>query len=128
MRIYETYPVILFVDNKSAAPSLISGSGTSDLVTQMCAALWALAASAGINVWIEWAPPKLNIADAPSRACNIPRSDNEITSSYELIAPPERFLKRVISSFHLSQARYGRRGCVSLGRVPCCFNFCPGEI
>ena len=45
-------PIVLFVGNKSAASALISGTGASDLATQICAAFWALAASAGVNVWV----------------------------------------------------------------------------
>ena len=120
-------PIVLFVDNKSAASALISGTGTSDLATQICAAFWALAASAGVNVWIEWVPSHLNIADAPSRACNRLRNDNEITNSFEVIPPLHKFLKRVTAPFHLSQARYGHRGLKTVAKIPFCFNFCHKE-
>ena len=121
-------PVILLVDNKGDASALISGSGPSDLATQICAAFWALAASAGVNAWIEWAPSKLNIAGAPSRACHLPRNDNEITRAYEYTHHPYKYLKRVASPFHLSQARYGRKGLVAFSGPPLRFNFCPNTV
>ena len=105
-------PVLLFVDNKAAQSALISGSGASDLANQICAAFWALAASAGINVWVEWVSSKLNIADSPSRACNVPRNDNEVTEQFPNIPLPGPFLERVTAPFHLSKARYGEEGCV----------------
>ena len=58
-------PASLVVENQADQASLISGKEKSGLPTQICAAFWALEASAGINVWVECVPSKLNIADAP---------------------------------------------------------------
>ena len=44
-------PAILFVGNQAAQAALISGAVKSDMASQICADFWALAASAGINVW-----------------------------------------------------------------------------
>ena len=74
-------PVILFVDNKAAQSSLIAGPGESGAADQICAAFWAYAALAGVNVWARYSPSKLNIADAPLRARNVPRGDNETTTA-----------------------------------------------
>ena len=111
-------PVILLVDNQAAQAALISGSGKSELATQICAAFWSLSASAGINVWLECVPSKLNIPDAPSRACNVPRNDNEPTDSFENIPLPGSFLRRVQAPIHLPKARYGEEWCVSHGFPP----------
>ena len=123
IRYTENTPVILFVDNQDAQAALISGSGESDLSTQICAAFWELAASDGVNIWVEYAPSKLNIADAPSRARHAPRNDNEITSSFGNIPLPMEFLARAQAPIHLSKARYGEDGCFSLGFPTLCLNF-----
>ena len=123
IRYTKNTPVVLFVDNQAALAALISGNGDSDLANQICGAFWALAASAAINVWIEYVPSKLNVADAPSRACDVLRNDNEITNSFENVPMPLEFLQRVQAPIHLSRARYGEEGCQSHCFPPLCFNF-----
>ena len=123
IRYTENNPVILFVDNQDAQAALISGGGESDISAQICAAFGALAASVGVNVWIEYVPSRLNIADAPSRARNVPRGDSEITNSFENIPLPMELWVRVQAPIHLSKARYGEDGCFSLGFPTLCLNF-----
>ena len=49
--------IILFVDNHEDHEALIPGIVESDLSTRICAVFWALAASAGADVWVEYAHP-----------------------------------------------------------------------
>ena len=116
-------PLILFVDNQSAMSALISGTGKSDIATQICAAFWSFSSSGGLNVRAEYAPSKLNIADSPSRAFHAPRGDNEITNSFGNIPLPGEFVRRVLAPIHLSKSRFGEEGWASRSFHPICFNF-----
>ena len=96
-------PAILFVDNQSSQDALISGTWKSDLATQICASFWTLEASGGVNVRAGYVPSELNIPDAPSMACSVPRKGNEITNSFGNVPKPDAFLGSVIPA--ISQCR-----------------------
>ena len=70
-------------------------------------------------------PVETKYRRCPERECNLLRSDNEITNSYELISPPSKFLKRGASPFRLPQARYGHEGLVSFDKIPFLFELLP---
>lgn len=120
--IYKNTPPILFVDKQSAQAYLISGTGKPDIADQICTAFWALESSAGINVWVEYVPSKLNISDSPPRARNVPGGDNEITNSFESAPTPNTFSQRVLATFHLQKAMCGEHGRVSHGSATLFFN------
>ena len=60
--------VVCFVDNKAALGMLVKGWSRADDANAIAAQCWWTMAALGIEIFWEYVPSKLNLADGPSRS------------------------------------------------------------
>ena len=64
-------PVLLCCDNMGARGAVVRGSCATPIGRMLSAAFWNVAAMFSCAVWVEFVASALNVADPPSRACEL---------------------------------------------------------
>ena len=64
-------PVLVCCDNLGARGAVVRGSCTAAIGRMLSAAFWNVAAVFSCAVWIDFVASALNVADPPSRACEL---------------------------------------------------------
>ena len=59
--------LLFFIDNKAALGSMVGGWSNEDVINDITALTWQIAAQMQLYVYFEWVESKANIIDAASR-------------------------------------------------------------
>ena len=98
------HPVLMRGDNNSAVAALVRGNCDSAIGRILTAVFWAIAAFYGTPVRIEEVRSEFNIADPPSRACNL--LDDPSVLETPNFGIPETFKHTFISKENLLKAQF----------------------
>ena len=91
-------------DNNSAVAALVRGNCDSEIGGILTAVFWEIAAFYGTPVWIAEVRSKFNIADPPSRACNLLEDPSVVkTPNFGI---PETSKQTFISKENLLKAQF----------------------
>ena len=88
-------PILLCADNLGARGAIIRGTCKTRLGRALSSYLWKMASIDSTLIWVEYVKSKLNVADAPSRACVENNPVNEFTKGVPVTEPPTIFLTQV---------------------------------
>ena len=94
-------PILLCADNLGARGAVVRGTCRAQLGRALSSYLWRMAETNSTLIWIEFVKSKLNVADAPSRACIEDKPVNEFTNGAPLTEPPSKFFERFGSEENL---------------------------
>ena len=109
--------IILCVDNTGTQNALINGTATNQVVNQMVATFWQVAARNNISVWVERVDSPTNIADAPSRKCGSEEATNTFVQNAKRLPLPKQFVQIIRTPEALRAAQY----CIPPRRVNLCW-------